>query len=371
MLKVLHTGDLHLGMTHKTRNYPDDMRLQLVEARFKALEKAIDVANKEGCHLLVIAGDLFHSNHVHKTVIMKAAKALELFSGACIAVLPGNHDFYNELAQVWKIFTDAVPENVVLLKDTQPYVLQEYGLDAVLYPGPCDRKHSQESRLGWIKELKEKPQGQWHLRVAHGTVRGVSADFDGRYFPMERDELQKLGLDHIFLGHTHIRFPDVPTADNCGFAYCGTPEPDGFDCAHSGYAWLTALREDKSVQLQSVRTGTYQFTQINVHAQKLDEVTKALAGVAKETLLAKLVVTGRLPQEEFRNRSEHFKELAGLVAYLECDDSKLTMEVSLRSIDAEFPKGSFAHLFLTSLAEREDNEALQMAYELVKKVKKC
>ncbi|NLZ39061.1 MAG: DNA repair exonuclease [Firmicutes bacterium] len=369
MLKVLHTGDLHLGMTHRTRNYPEELRRQLVEARFLVLTKMVELANQEGCQLLLIARDLFHSHNVSKNTVLRAVKILQSFAGACIAVLPGNHDYYNESSAVWKTFLEHVPEYVLLLTQQKPYCLQEYGLDAVLYPAPCDRKHSAENSLGWLRNLREKPVAKWHFGIAHGSVRGLSLDLEDNYFPMEREELFATGLQHWFLGHAHSRYPDLEKATDCGFTYCGTPEPDGFDCRHEGYAWFTTCHDDK-VEHHAVRTGQFRFIETTLEIQELETVEKYLKKIRSAAALVKLHLHGRLPQEQFRRRGAYLQQCAENVGYLEYDDSMLQMELSAESIAAEFPAGSFPYLLLTSLVAEGEDEALQLAYELVKRVKK-
>ncbi len=44
-LKVLHTANLLLGKTFNNRNYPAEVRQQLVESRFKDLVKLVSLAN--------------------------------------------------------------------------------------------------------------------------------------------------------------------------------------------------------------------------------------------------------------------------------------------------------------------------------------
>ncbi|HZK24982.1 MAG TPA: DNA repair exonuclease [Oscillospiraceae bacterium] len=369
MLKVLHTGDLHLGIMHTTRNYPEELRQNLVQARLTTLARLVEQANQTSCHLFVIAGDLFNSHNVTKELVLETIRILNRFTGACVAVLPGNHDFYTEMITLWQTFLDQAPEQIILLSQQKPYPLQDFGLDVVLYPAPCDRRHSATNRLGWLAELTEQPAGKWHLGVAHGTLRGISPDLDDSYFPMERDELLRTGLQHWFLGHTHSRYPDLEQTEETGFAYCGTPEPDGFDCSHSGYAWLTTFSDGKVLN-QSLATGQYQFAEKSLEIRDLAAVEKFFTEIAAETLLLKLSLTGRLPREEYQQRAGLLKQCATKVAYLEYDDSLLRMELSAASIAAEFPVGSFPHLLLTSLADAGDREALQLAYELVKKVKK-
>ena len=50
VLKIFHTGDIHLGM--KFNRYSEDVRAILVEARFKSVEKMIDISNDLNSDLL-------------------------------------------------------------------------------------------------------------------------------------------------------------------------------------------------------------------------------------------------------------------------------------------------------------------------------
>jgi DNA repair protein SbcD/Mre11 len=368
MIKALHTGDLHLGMTHSTRNYPEYLRLRLVEARVRTLGRLVETANRESCDLFVIAGDLFHSNRVGKDLILATVKALADFDGV-VAVLPGNHDYYSDMSPLWKAFREIAPENVLVLAETKPYPLMDFGLDAVLYPAPCDCKHCGENRIGWIEQVRARPSARWHLGIAHGTVRGVSPDFDNRYFPMERDELTALRLDFWFMGHTHIRVPLTDVAENCGIQFCGTPEPDGFDCRHEGYAWLTTFRDDYT-ESRALPFGTYRFMDLACQVSSLEEVNRLLDEAAAEHVLIKLALSGLLPEEEYRGLKVFYDGWKERLAYLETDDAQLGVKISAEAIADEFPAGSFPRLFLSALADGGNQDALQLAYQMVKKVKK-
>lgn len=369
MLKVFHNGDLHLGLKHTSRNYPEELRRALEESRFKTLERMVETANQEGCRLFLVAGDLFHNHNVAKDAVLKAVEIFSGFEGDCVAVLPGNHDFYSDVSQLWKTFLEKAPEQVLLLHEEKPYPLDGFGLDAVLYPAPCDRKHCAENRLGWINEVTDRPAGRWHLGVAHGTVKGVSADLDGRYYPMERDELLGLGLDHWFLGHVHIPYPEAEVGQNIGFSFCGTPEPDGFDCRHHGTAAIVEL-DGENVTVRRLPTGAYRFLDSRLVIRSLEEAGAFIENVGGERVLVKLAVSGMLDRSQYRERGAYFRALAGQVAWLELSDEQLGVEVTRETIGEEFPAGSFPELFLSSLAEGGSPEALQLAYQLIKKVKK-
>ena len=53
---VFLISDIYLGM--KFAGYPG-VQERLVEARFEALKRCVDIANEEACELFVVGGDIF------------------------------------------------------------------------------------------------------------------------------------------------------------------------------------------------------------------------------------------------------------------------------------------------------------------------
>jgi len=66
---------------------------RLVEARFEALKRCVDIANEEACELFVVGGDLFDRVSVAKREIQRAASMLAEFQGRLVAVLRESHEF--------------------------------------------------------------------------------------------------------------------------------------------------------------------------------------------------------------------------------------------------------------------------------------
>lgn len=161
-LKVFHTGDLHLGMLYRNRGYPEEVRQELVEARFRTLERMVGQANQAKCQLFVVAGDLFERLNVKEDLILRVARTLSRFSGICV-VLPGNHDYYTPASFLWEKFREYLADNILLLSESRPYCLEDYGLEVALYPAPCQAKHSSVNNLNWIFDLIRKPEARWHL----------------------------------------------------------------------------------------------------------------------------------------------------------------------------------------------------------------
>ncbi|MFO7952924.1 MAG: DNA repair exonuclease [Bacillota bacterium] len=371
-LKLLHTADLHLGMTFKNRNYPEDVREKLIEARVTTLERLVERANVEKCELMIIAGDLFHRANVASEIIKRTLGILNKFQG-CLVLLPGNHDYYDPYGSLWPELSDRASEDFVLLTEKQPYPLHDYGIEAVLYPAPCTAKHSPQNSLEWIRDLQEKPEACWHIGVAHGTVRGISPDFADQYYPMADQELASLGMNTWCLGHTHVRYPDQPEAERMPFLYCGTPEPDGFDCRHGGYAWIVEMDDHGGVFSRAIETGYFRFYELYKQIMSrpdLEQIEHELdSSFDPQATLVKLKLVGSLPEDDYKSRRLLFDRLHEKYVYIEIDDTELTVEITPEFISANYPQASFPHRLLSRLAERNDREALQIAYRLIEEVK--
>lgn len=369
-LKLLHTADLHLGMTFQSRQYPAHVQQQLVEARYESLDQVVTLAQEEACDLIVIAGDLFHRINIAADQVSRTLDILKKFPGI-IAFLPGNHDYYEPHNQLWTALNELVFEELYLLTERRPYNLNDAGLDLVLYPAPCDSKHSAENRIDWIRELPEKPRARWHIGIAHGTIQGISPDFNDQYFPMDAKDLNTIGLDHWCLGHTHVPYPNQPEAGRQPFIYSGTPEPDGFDCRHPGSAWITELDDQGHAHSRLLQTGQFRFSEVHKEISSGSDLLLLRDQLAANSpkSLVKLKLSGVIPEADYQERSQLLKEIRDKLLYLEVDDAGLSIELSPEVINRKFPQGSFPHQLLSKLAAEDDSDALQLAYRLIEEVK--
>ena len=364
-LRILHTSDLHLGM--KFAGYPD-VQSELSEARFDTLRRLVALANEKECELFVVAGDLFDRVTVAKKDVIRAAQILGEFQGNLVAVMPGNHDFISRgQADLWAHFNSNSGDNVLLLEETRVYDLGHHDLDVNLYPAPCDRKHSSENYIGWIKKAEKDEAVAHHIGIAHGSLEGFSPDFDKQYYPMSASELMDCGLDLWLMGHTHILYPESP-GEMDRIYYASTPEPDGFDCHHEGKAWILEIDEEKRIKPTAISTGTYRFLHDESDINDTSDLEKLKSKYAQEEhsrTLLKLKLKGHLPKEDYIVLSKFRKDMEKRLFYLMLDDSEVTEKLTPEEINRAFTEGSFPHKLLTKLAEENDLEALQIAYDLI------
>ncbi|TWU09948.1 metallophosphoesterase family protein [Allorhodopirellula heiligendammensis] len=374
MVRIFHTADVHVGLKF-TRGYPESLQGSLVDERVAVVAKMADLANQERCQLFVIAGDLFDHLRVSKKVIRQTAEALRRFDGL-VAVLPGNHDYKSEADDpIWPDFKDSLGEGHLILDRCVPYDLEPFGMPVVLLPGVCTAKHSKENAVGWIKEVTaDLPESKLKIGVAHGSLAGLSPDFNGDYYPMQQTELSKMDVDVWLLGHTHIRFPDRDEGSDARVFYPSTPEPDGFDCRHAGHALVIDVGEDGTCEYRSVRTGRFRFHVMHKTGTdselKLAQLKKEFEELSEGDHLVKLKLQGRLDNEALEQLKTLESELGELVSYLEFNADEVLRVVRQEDLDAEFTEGSFPHQLLSELAHDESDQfALQMAYDLVREAR--
>lgn len=371
-IKIFHTADLHIGM--KYNSYPEKVREMLQQARLEVLEKMVEMANEQQCNLFVVAGDLFHNiKGINKKTIAQAAKYLEAFQGECVLIIPGNHDYDNDMIDLWKTFKEHIADKIVFLNQEVPVSLDNYGLDITVYPAPCHSKHSDVNNINWIREHKLNIDPlQINIGIAHGALEGISPDLTSSYFYMTREELENIPLDLWLLGHTHVTYPPSQSLKEWQIFNPGTPEPDGLDCKHGGNAWIITIDEQKKTSATRMDTGIYRFLdkEFTVSSSgELDEMKSLLLSNNPNNTVARLKITGRVDEDTLRYyRQELSKEIESALAYLIIDVSQLGLRINQEKINKEFIEGSFPQQFLSALAD--DEEALQMAYDLVMGVKK-
>ncbi len=369
-VKIFHTSDLHLGM--KFSRYPE-VQQELSESRFLTLKRLIERANKEGCQLFVIAGDLFDRISVAKRDVLRASSILKEFAGNAMAVLPGNHDFVSKgQVDLWSAFRENLPDNGLLLEEEKVYSLRHYDLDVDLYAAPCHSKHSSVNAVNWIKDVGKDRSVRYHVGIAHGSLEGISPDFNEAYYPMSEAELTQYGADLWLLGHTHSQYPSKPGSRNRVF-FAGTPEPDGFDCQHSGLAWLIELRDDKGIYPISVSTGSHRFFYeiTEVHsAGDLEHLKTRYGDKGHERNLLKLRLRGSLPKAEYAELTALRTWAEGHFLFCDLDYGEVAEKIEIGAIDREFAHGSFPHRLLNMLSKAGDSEGLKIAYEMISEVRK-
>lgn len=368
-IKIFHTGDLHIGM--KFNSYPDNIKYDLQHARIEVIDRMIENSNELSCNLFVIAGDLFNSiTGIDKKTISIVVASLEKFKGESIVIMPGNHDYDNGMIDLWNNFLKTISSRIIFVNEEKEYPLDEYGLNAVIYPAPCRSKHSDKNNIGWMRNVKMDSQ-MINIGIAHGSLEGLSPDMQMTYYNMSTKELNDIPVDVWLLGHTHLPYPENNLIKKWKIFNPGTPEPDGLDCKHRGSAWVIEVESDKSTLAERIITGKYRFIDKLYEVKSLDDLknieTELLADTP-EKLIARINLIGSVDENIYSSRLDTYKILECKLGHIIIEDENLSLKITSERIDKEFTKGSFPYQLLRGLIE--DEHALQKAYDFIKEAQK-
>ena len=372
MLKIFVTGDNHIGLKYARHEKAD----VIINARKSAFKAMVEKANEEDCGLFVITGDLFENNSgILKSDIAYIIDALSAFKGIA-AILPGNHDYYDNSSKLWRSLEEYIKktDNVIILSDYRPYILDINGEKAVIYPAACKSLHSAkgENCLGWIKGADMSADG-YKIGVAHGAVEGETIDSEGEYFPMTRKELEEIAVDVWLLGHTHVPFPrslsETEYSEGERVFNAGTHVQTDVSCNTGGECFIIEIDESKNVRAKKFNSGNLYFFRKNLSLTSGNMTEELSAELEKlpENSIVDIILSGAVSAEEYEKREEVIT--AALSRFIEGTYSDYAMSklISKELIDAEFPETSFSAGFLTALLD-EPKEA-QLAYELLKTLK--
>ena len=370
-IKIFHTADLHLGM--RFAGY-SDVQDELINARYETLENMVELANQESCTLFVMAGDLFDRTTLNVKDISRAARVLNEFNGELIIILPGNHDYYTHDSKLWNEFSKHAGDRVLILKNPDIYDLNKYHLKIKIYAAPCSAKHSSENMIKWVNSRKNSENDSIKIGLAHGSLEGVSPDFDKTYYPMTRKELESSGLDLWLLGHTHLPWPENPDK-NSRILIPGTPEPDGFDCNHQGSAFIIDLESSSDMKVQKVSTGKYRFSINQASLYDDNDITsmkQKYTGDEFNNVVLRLILKGRLRKEELDRVEESIGLINNNVLLLQTVKDELQESITSDLINSKFTENSFPHQLLFSLLEEKEeisSKSFQKAYDLIREVR--
>ena len=370
-IKIFHTADLHLGM--RFAGYPD-VQDELINARYETLENMVEVANQESCTLFVMAGDLFDRTTLNVKDISRAARTLNEFEGELVIILPGNHDYYTHDSKLWNEFSKHAGDRILILKNPDIYDLNKYHLKIKIYAAPCSAKHSNENMIKWVNSRESTENDSIKIGLAHGSLEGVSPDFNKTYYPMTRKELESSGLDLWLLGHTHLPWPENPDK-NSRILIPGTPEPDGFDCKHEGSAFIIDMESSSNMKVQKVSTGKYRFfiDQVVLNDDKaIASMKQKYTGDEYSNMVLRLILKGRLRKEELDKLEEAIDLINDNVLLLQTVKDELYESITSDLINSKFTENSFPHQLLSSLLKEKEeisSKSLQKAYDIIREIR--
>lgn len=248
-MKLLLTGDIHLGRTSTRTGDTDPLRHGTVAA----WNRMVDLAIREKVRVVCLSGDIVDGQNRYWESVGPLNDGIRRLgeAGVLTVAVAGNHDH------------DVFPRLAATLPDTTFRLLGAGGvwdrevvdntiaIDGWSFPGPVVRTDPIETYS------LERPSGIPVLGMVHGDL-GVP---DSRYAPLSMDTLQRTGVDAWLLGHIHV--PGL-RAESPWVLYPGSPQ--ALDPGEQGIhgPWIVTveggrLGRPEHVHLSSVRYDVPEF----------------------------------------------------------------------------------------------------------------
>ncbi|MGM9641794.1 MAG: exonuclease SbcCD subunit D [Eubacteriales bacterium] len=245
MIKILHTGDLHLDSPFVGVDLPTGERLRSELRRI--FTNIVELAAEHD--MLLIAGDLFDCGFVSPDTLALVRDRLADYAKP-VVIAPGNHDPYSP-GSIWAAVSWS--ENVMIF-DRQELSTFRFNIG-----------DTPVSVHGWAfasSALERSPLADG-LVPDRGAVNIICAHADtaspiSKYAPTPLSLFAASGCEYAALGHIH-NAPDIAVAGNTTVAYCGFPEGRSFDEEGDGSVLSVTLEDGKMPAVSRITTSTHKY----------------------------------------------------------------------------------------------------------------
>jgi DNA repair exonuclease SbcCD nuclease subunit len=253
-IKILHCADLHIGAELSfLKNNAASRQAEILNT----LKKITKICSGQSIELLIIAGDLFDSNHIDSAALTEVKNAFAAIPETIVVIAAGNHDYF----AVDSPYSDDdwSPNVNIIFKKFTSLEFPDKNLRI------CGSSFLGSYQDGCGKDIKAPDDNMINILVYHGEL--VKEEKSGRYNPISVKEIENSGFDYCALGHFHGATP-VLKAGRTSYAYSGTPDGSGFDeCGKKGvYAGYVYKHR---TELSFVETSSRTFENVSVDITSL------------------------------------------------------------------------------------------------------
>lgn len=202
-MRIIHTADLHLDSP--INGLPSEKSVIRRKETVRTFGKIVEIAQETGAEIVIIAGDLFDSEHVTKSTTEYVLNRIKSANNIIFCYLRGNHD---EKAPL--IMTE-LPENLIFMDSKNNRLSPDKNMTITAFTDYHD-----------FDTVPTFDKDKFNIVIYHGEVAPIVSMIEGK------------NIDYLALGHYHKR--DFGYIGNRGiWIYPGCPNGRGFDeCGEKG-----------------------------------------------------------------------------------------------------------------------------------------
>lgn len=351
MLKIIHTGDLHLGA--KFVSFGKNASLQR-RALLDSFRKVVDAAILKKAQMLLISGDLFDSNFPSYETVNFVKSELKKLDEARIfvAILPGTHDcLSNDSIYKRENFTEGL-SHIYIFSDEAVFKKEYPELNLSLYAQANTSNKSKKNPLAFLTSLDLKKDAlKYKVAMAHGSVQieGKSAGDD---WPIQLSDISKSGMDYIALGHWHGA-QDFSFGDTKAW-YCGSPEvtyKEGKGGLGQGYAMEVDFLD--TVDVKEIKISEKSIKELNLDIglfSDMDGLYKEIDKLSDKNTILIVNISGMLDPNIFidaKKIEEDFED--NFFSIKVSNNSSFKLE---KITDRDYPEEMLIGQFIRSMNEK-------------------
>lgn len=242
-MRFIHIADVHLGAKPDRRAAWGQQREEEI---WQSFEQLLMRVKKEQADLLLIAGDLFHSQPLMRD-LKEVNYLFEKLGDIQVVLIMGNHDYIKRDSA---ILSFEWAENVTCLTGSTLEYVRFPKLSTVVYGFSY---HDYEIKEPLYDSLHPNREEGCHILLAHG------GDMD--HIPMDKRRLAASDFTYIALGHIHK--PEILV--NNKMAYAGALEP--IDCNDTGaHGYIRGEYRDGKVMIEFVPFASREYIHLKIES---------------------------------------------------------------------------------------------------------
>lgn len=285
MIKILHTGDIHLDSPFSgldTRRA--EIRRNELRAAFTSMMTYVRINEVD---ILLIAGDLFDSEFVTRETVGLIVRELRKCR-AEVFIAAGNHDCIDDASVYAK--EGVFPENVHIFKGDRLEKISVDRLGVDVYGYSFASEYMYENPIAG--KTADNPE-RLNLLVCHADTRSMNS----KYCPINEEMIASFGADYTALGHIHNPGEIKKIRDSI-YGYCGCLE--GRDFGETGVKGAVVIEGEKregkaSLKIKRLRFSKRRYEKAELYvdgASTLGEISEKIdtfisdRGYGDETLLS-------------------------------------------------------------------------------------
>ena len=322
MIRMMHAADLHLDSPFAA--LAPEQAAQRREEQREMLCRLAEECGKRDCQVLLLAGDLFDSDHVYRETAELLRQTLGSLN-ARVFIAPGNHDPYSPLSPY---ATLSWPDNVHIFRSRSVEAVRLTEPELTVYGAAFTESRETGLLNGFLADADELTK----VMVMHGVL----GDAESVYNPISELAVGASGLDYLALGHVHkreIRTLGRTTAGNPGFAM-----GRGFDeLGHGGALYVELDAGECRVEAVDLGCRIYQSLNVNVKEDPLVSVEALLPEDCSRDIY-RITLTGSCPSPDLEALRA---ALAPRFYALELIDRTLPPLELWRDVEEDSLKGEF------------------------------